>query len=336
LIPYDRFPVSRRAFALIPIAALVVAVLVVPLPYYSEGPGPAREVEPRIHVSGATLYQSQGKFVLTSVSFLPLTLTGLVDAWLDPAQTVLPESALVFPGETQQHADQRAVSEMDQSKIDATYVVFSRLEGYPERHGPGVLVESIPEEPPGETCPADGELFPGDLIQRVNGHEIGSEADFERVIKAIPDAEPVTFRVSAGGQTTNVTLTRRPCGGSKRPLIGISTVPNFPDDVSISSGDIGGPSAGTMWALGMYDLLTPGDLTGGRTIAGTGTISADGTVGPIGGVQNKIVAAKRAGADVFLVPRGQNYDDAKKVAGDLPLVPISSFQDALDYLRHSG
>jgi PDZ domain-containing protein len=119
-------------------------------------------------------------------------------------------------------------------------------------------------------------------------------------------------------------------------LIGISTVPNFPFDVSISSGDIGGPSAGTMWALGMYDLLTPGDLTGGRTIAGTGTIAPDGTVGPIGGVQNKIVAAKRAGADVFLVPKGQNYTDAKQVAGDLPLVPISTFQVALNYLRHSG
>jgi PDZ domain-containing protein len=91
-----------------------------------------------------------------------------------------------------------------------------------------------------------------------------------------------------------------------------------------------------MWALGMYDLLTPGDLTGGRTIAGTGTIAPDGTVGPIGGVQNKIVAAKRAGADVFLVPKGQNYTDAKQVAGDLPLVPISTFQVALNYLRHSG
>ncbi len=327
---------SRRVFALIPIAALVVALLVVPLPYYSEGPGPAREVEPLIHVTGPTRYQSEGKFVLTSVSFLPLTLSGLVNAWLDPAQTVLPESALVFPGETQQHADQRAVSEMDQSKIDATYVVLSRLEDYPKRRGPGVLVESIPETAPGETCPADGRLFPGDLIQRVNGREIGGEQDFERVIRAIPATAPVTFRVSAGGQTTHVVLTRRPCGGSKRPLIGISTVPNFPFDVSISSGDIGGPSAGTMWALGMYDLLTPGDLTGGRTIAGTGTIAPDGTIGPIGGVQNKIVAAERAGADVFLVPRGQNYLDARKVAGDLPLVPISSFQDALSYLRHRG
>jgi PDZ domain-containing protein len=87
-----------------------------------------------------------------------------------------------------------------------------------------------------------------------------------------------------------------------------------------------------MWALGLYDLLTPGDLTGGRTVAGTGTIDERGNVGIIGGVENKIAGAKQAGADVFLVPRG-NYAAAKKVAGDLPLVPISTFQDALDYLQ---
>jgi PDZ domain-containing protein len=330
LIPYDRHLVSRRVLALIPVAALVLAMFWVPLPYYSEGPGPAREVEPLIRVSGPTLFRSKGSFVLTSVSFLHLTLAGVLRAWLDPAQGVVPESALVFPGETQAHADQRAISDMDESKIDATYVVLSKLEHYPRDHGTGVLIEAVADAD--QPCPADGRLFPGDLIRSVNGHEITDEATFERVVKAVPGDAPLTFRLSAGGQTTETTLTRRPCDGSKRPLIGISTVPNFPFDVSISSGDIGGPSAGTMWALGLYDLLTPGDLTGGRTVAGTGTIGPDGTVGPIGGVQDKIVAAKREGAEVFLVPK-ENYADAKAVAGDLPLVSISTFQDALDYLQ---
>jgi PDZ domain-containing protein len=119
----------------------------------------------------------------------------------------------------------------------------------------------------------------------------------------------------------------------KRPILGILAVDNFPFPVTISVSDIGGPSAGLMWALGLDDLLTPGDLTGGRTVAGTGEIFPDGTVGPIGGVENKVAAAKGAGATVFLVPAGENYRDARAVAGDLRLVPVHSFQDALDFLQ---
>jgi PDZ domain-containing protein len=330
LIPYDRSALSRRAFAVIPVAALAVALLAVPLPYYGQGPGPAREVEPLIHVRGPQLYQSEGKFVMTAVSFLPLTLPRLLRAWEDPAEKVVPESLLVFPGETQQHADQRSISEMDQSKIDATSLVLGTLEGYPKEHRPGVLVESV-----GSGCPADGRLFPGDLIQRVNGRDVADPGAFSRTLKEIPVTQPLSLRVSAGGETTDVRVTRRQCDpGSKRYLIGIATVANFPFDVSISSGDIGGPSAGTMWALGLYDLLTPGDLTGGRTIAGTGTIDGDGNVGEIGGVEEKVAAAKKAGADVFLVPDG-NLAAARTVSGDLPLVPLATFQDALDYLHRS-
>jgi Lon-like protease len=284
-------------------------------------------VEPLIHVSGPRLYPSEGKFVLTSVSFRTLTLPQLIAAWRDPVVSVIPESFLVFPGESQQQADQRSISEMDTSKIDATYWVLSRLKGYPKDHGTGELVEAV-----GSGCPAEGRLFPGDLIESVNGRATPDERSLSRVLKEIPPGTPVTLRITAGGQTTDVTLLRRPCGGLHRPVVGISTVPNFPFGVIISSGDIGGPSAGMMWALGLYDLLTPGDLTGGRTIAGTGTIDPQGNVGPIGGVENKIAAAKQAGATAFLVPVG-NLAAARTVAGDLPLVPIRSFGDALRYLQ---
>ena len=322
---------SRRALAVIPVAAFIVALLAVPLPYYSESPGPAREVGPLIHVSGAQRYPSEGKFVMTSVSVLPLTVARLLRAWQDPAEGVIPESFLVFPGETQQHADQRSMSQMDQSKIDATTVVLGLLKDYPEAHGPGVLVESVSPE-----CPADGHMFPGDLIERVNGRKIADPESFSRILDEIPPATPIVLRVFAGGETTQVKLTRAQCDpGSKRFLIGISTVANFPFEVSISSGDIGGPSAGSMFALGLYDLLTPGDLTGGRTIAGTGEIHEDGTVGEIGGVEEKVAAAKEIDADVFLVPDG-NLAAARTVAGDLELVPMATFQDALDYLEKTG
>ena len=111
---------------------------------------------------------------------------------------------------------------------------------------------------------------------------------------------------------------------------------SFPFDVSISSGDIGGPSAGLMWALGLYDLLTTGDLTDGRTIAGTGVIGLDGTVAPIDGVGQKIAAAADAGATVFLLP--EDNAEAAAAAGDhgLELVPVASFDDAVDYLTGSA
>jgi Lon-like protease len=125
------------------------------------------------------------------------------------------------------------------------------------------------------------------------------------------------------------------CAGSHRPLIGVLPVENFPFDVSIESGEIGGPSAGLMWALGLYDLLTPADLTDGRTVAGTGTIDLDGAVGPVGGVHHKILAAERAGADLFLVPEG-NLAEAEDVRAEMALVPVSSFAEALGALESAA
>jgi Lon-like protease len=331
---------NRRLAALVPIGALLVAMWAVTLPYYSEGPGPAKDVEPLISVGSHPTYPSSGHFILTSVQFLNLNAFGAIRAWLDPNLSVVPESALVAPGETEQQAKQRSVSDMDQSKIDAAIVVLTRLAGYPKEHGRGVLVEGYPilreTGYPDPKCPATGRLFPGDVIESVNGTSTPSPSSFRRVLAAIPTSRPITVRGTAGGQVFHVTLTRRLCADSSKALIGIATYPTFPFHLSISSGDIGGPSAGLMWALGLYDLLTPGDLTGERVVAGTGQIEPDGTIEPIGGVQKKVAAAKAAGANVFLVPAGDNYRDARNVAGDLTLVPVKTFADALHYLRTHG
>ena len=108
------------------------------------------------------------------------------------------------------------------------------------------------------------------------------------------------------GQTEHATFTRAPCGPNGESLVGISMIDAFPFTVTMTSEEIGGPSAGLMWALGLYELLTPEDLTAGRTIAGTGEIGPDGTVYPIGGIQDKVVAAQRAGATIFLAPTKQH------------------------------
>ena len=118
--------------------------------------------------------------------------------------------------------------------------------------------------------------------------------------------------------------------------MGISTVNPFPIPVSISSGDIGGPSAGLMFSLGLYDALTPGDLTDGRTIAGTGTMAPDGTVGPIGGIADKVVAAERVGATVFLVPKDNMAELEGVDVGDMQLISVATFDQALTELEALG
>ena len=120
------------------------------------------------------------------------------------------------------------------------------------------------------------------------------------------------------------------------PRIGINLIDPFPIDVHIASGDVGGPSAGLMGAVGLYDLLTPGDITAGTTVAGTGTIDTRGRVGPIGGIEDKVVAAERAGATVFLVPADNMKELAGVDTGDMQLVSVSTFQDALDALQKLG
>ncbi len=322
---------ARRIAILVLVGGALVFATTWSLPIYSLGPGPARDVEPLIHVSGHPAYPSRGRFVMTSVEFSQLTALGALLAWLDPNRAVVPSDELFSPGETSQQERRQAFSQMDQSKLDAAYVVLSRLTGYPRDHSPGALVESVV---PG--CSADGRLFPGDLIRAIDGTPVRGSAAASRIIESAPSGSRLTFDITAGGQDQEVSLVRAPCGGQGKPLVGVSLIPDFPFGVRIESGDVGGPSAGLMWALGLYDLLTPGDLTGGRMIAGTGAIGLDGTVFPIGGIAQKVVAAEKAGASVFLVPR-DNYADARAAAEDgMTLVPVSSFQDALDYLRRAG
>jgi Lon-like protease len=124
--------------------------------------------------------------------------------------------------------------------------------------------------------------------------------------------------------------------GYDHPIVGVAPVASFPFPLTIDSGDIGGPSAGLMWTLGVVDVLTPGELTGGRVIAGTGTIDLDGGVGPIGGIAQKVVAAERAGAVAFFAPV-QEAPDARAVAHRMTIVPVASYLDAIAWLvQHGG
>jgi PDZ domain-containing protein len=317
----------RRVWLLVPLAAALAAVTIY-LPYYSIGPGPAKAVQPLIRFDDRPRYESEGSFVLTSVRFDQLTAYGIVVAWLDPGVSVVPRSDLFSPGETAEQELERSISQMDQSKLDAAFVVLEELTDYPEEHGDGVLIESVVEG-----CAADGELFPGDIVQAIDGTEVEDVGDARRIIRTTTSGAQLTFDVTVDGEPETVSLTREPCGGSERPLVGVSMIERFPFDVRIQSGSIGGPSAGLAWALALYDLLTPGDLTGGRTIASTGQLGIDGTVYPIGGAADKVVAAESAGATVLMLP-GSNVEEARSAGeSEIELVPVETFGEALAYLQ---
>src|SRR5439155_26486696 len=135
--------------------------------------------------------------------------------------------------------------------------------------------------------------------------------------------------------TKDVSLTPIRVPNVSYPIIGVNLVLNLPFSIGIDADGIGGPSAGLMWTLGIIDLITPGELTGGRTIAGTGTIGLDGRVGPIGGIEQKVVAAERAGAKVFFAPADEAAS-ARAVVSGMTVVPVKTLQDALDYLKRHG
>jgi Lon-like protease len=311
------------------IAALVTLGGSILLPYYSIGPGPARDVEPLIRIEGHPRYGSGGRFVLTSIVFRQLTPIGVLASWLDPERTVVGRDELYAPGETPAQEQTRAISQMDQSKIDAASVVLKELGGYPKDHGTGVLVEGVVSG-----CSAEGKLYPGDRILSIDGASVDTVRAASHAIESAPSGSSLRFDITVDGTPRTISLVRRPCGGEKQPLVGVSLVNSFPIQISISTGEIGGPSAGLMFALGLYDLLTPGDLTGGKTIAGTGEIGVDGTVYPIGGVAQKVIAASDAGASTFLVPKNELSAARAAAAGrDLRLVPITSFDQAVSWLN---
>jgi len=309
------------------VAILAFVLSVVRIPYFVIQPGLAEDVEPLIQVQDHQTFTPHGHLLLTAVTFYQPNVYQALWAWIDKTETVVPERDILAPGETQQQESTRALSEMDTSKIDAAVVALTKYAGYPEKHGSGVLVEQVV---PG--TPADGKLFAGDLIESVDGTPIADPDQLGTMIRSTGVGHSLTFHITAGGQTHDVTIAPARVKGVDHPIIGIASVANFPFPLTIRSGDIGGPSAGLMWTLGLVDLLTPGELTGGKTIAGTGTIALDGTVGPIGGIQQKVVAAERAGATVFFAPVSEAAD-ARAVAGHIVIVPVKTYLDAVRYLE---
>ena len=300
-----------------------------------EAPGVALPVGPMVEVPAEHRYPSAGSFILTTViPQAPITTGEWVFGQLSPVVRIVPAEQIVPEGTTPQELARQGFQMLDQSET-AAIVVGLRLAGFPvEAKGKGVLVAAILID-----SPSKGVLQPGDVITGLNGQTIRTTSELIDGIKAQSTDASVDLQILRDGQQTEVTVPlMQPATSGDPPRIGITiqsagTDVKIPFPVEIVPDKIaGGPSGGLMFTLTVYDMVTPKDLTTGRVIAGTGTINLDGTVGPIGGVQQKVAAAEGARAKYFLSPP-ENYEDAVAVARNIKVIKVATAKQAIDFLN---
>jgi len=318
----------RLLLSVLPLLSLGAALVLVDIGMFTVGPGSAENVFPRIQLDGVSVTEPSGRLLLTTVSIPRATVLHAVWAGWDPAVQLVSEESIL--GErTEREYEQVTRSQMDESKIAAVHIAASELTDYPDEHGSGALVQDVIEG-----TPAAGKLFPGDLMVSIDDEPVEEVADVSRAIRATGERRALAFTVEAGGEERTVRIRPRSSEEEERPIIGVILVEPFPFEVEIESGRIGGPSAGLMWTLGVYDLLSDEDLVRGRRIAGTGAVDLAGNVYGVGGVAQKVRAAMEAGARIFLVPGG-NLEDARSAAADIRVVPVGDVEAALRFLRRT-
>ena len=332
---------SRRSLTLLiasvgTAVAIAVSVLV-PVPYVILGPGPTLNTlgkdssgQPLITISGHPSYPTTGHLNLVTVSYQGCAgnrfniFTALV-AWLNPHQAVVPEGEICPAGQTQKQTQEQDTQEMTSSQSTATAAALTQLHIHYTTEV--VVVQSQ------KGFPAYGVLKAGDVIAKVNGQPVTGQGDLTRLVYAHPAGSTLTLTIIRDGQSRQVQVGTRQSGGHPVMGVQINEQYKFPFQVKISVGDIGGPSAGMMFSLGIIDKLTRLSLTAGRFIAGTGEIKANGQVQPIGGIQQKMVGARNAGATIFLTPASNCADTKGAVPAGLRLVKVSTLNQAVTYLE---
>ena len=246
-------------------------------------------------------------------------------AWLNPHQAVVPESEICPAGQTQKQTQEQDTQQMTSSQESATAAALTELDIPYSTEVTVVQAE--------KGFPAYGVLEAGDVITAVDGTPVTSQADLTKLIYAHPAGSTLTVTITRNGQSMNVQVGTKQQSG--HPVMGVAVEEQykFPFTVKISVGDIGGPSAGMMFALGIIDKLTNDNLTGGKFIAGTGEITASGQVLPIGGIEQKMVGARNAGATIFLTPASNCADTKGAVPAGLRLVKVSTLNQAVTDLE---
>lgn len=346
---YPAAPARQRRSRLLPV--VLVVLLVVASAYaianhytsrdYAIAPGSAQSVQPLISVPSAALHKHSGKILLVTVSLLTVTPFTWIGDKLDSNVQILKVQELTGNTPPSQLTQENQV-EMQTSTQTAVIVALRRLGYTVNQAGQGAEVDAVVSG-----TPAANILAAGDVIVSFGGTPIQSNDDLTAAISKHKPGDRVQFQVQVGSPpktvTRSVTLGQAPANSNiptSHAFLGVETStkeqPKLPLNVSIDPGGIGGPSAGLAFTLGIIDDLTSGDLTGGRTIAVTGTINPDGTVGDVGGVAQKAVAVRRAGAVAFLVPPEELKTAQQHAGSHVKVIAVSTVEQALNALRSLG
>ncbi|GAA2515752.1 PDZ domain-containing protein [Streptomyces gobitricini] len=330
--------------------ALLCAGVFFPVPYSEMSPGPTvntlgeADGEPVLQISGHKTYPTSGHLNMTTVRVTGadyrMNLVEAVYGWLAHDSVVVPHDTLYPNGKTEEQSTQENAEEFSQSQESAKVAALGQL-GIPVTSR--VVVSSVQKN-----SPAEGTLHAGDLIKAVDGTPVKEPQDVAKLVTKHKPKDAVVFTIvpakdaaaaeKAGREPTTtqqVTITTKKSDEGDRAIVGIQagTDHTFPFTVDIKLADVGGPSAGLMFSLGIVDKLTPGDLTGGKFVAGTGTIDDAGKVGPIGGIEMKLVGARNAGARYFLTPADNCAAAASDTPDGLTLIKVNTIKDAMTSLE---
>ena len=312
-------------------ALLAIGVMAAPMPYVVLKPGPTVNTlgsdngKQVIQVTKADTSKSTGQLRLTTVGVQnDVELVWAIRGWFSHEQAVVPRDVIYPPERTEKEVEQQNQQEFQTSQLAAVTVALREL-GYPVR----VVVNTV--TPDG---PSFGKLQKGDVIATVGGAPVTSPQKLQELVQAQPPGTGLTVGYTRDGRSgTARVVTRKDKSDTPRIGVSVTTDQPHPFDVKIDLNEIGGPSAGLMFSLGIIDKLRPADLTGGKIIAGTGTIDDEGKVGPIGGIPQKLVGAKEAGAQLFLVPIDNCAEALRNAVPALPMAEVATVDDALSALQ---
>lgn len=336
-----REPTARALVLVISVSALLflgAAAVLLPVPYVVFSPGPVRDTlgagedgEPLITVDGAETYPTTGQLDLTTIRVAggPLGDVSIVDAiraYVDPARALRPVESVYPPDETREEAREASTAQMAQAQQSAAVAALVALgEEVPAR----LSVTGFGGNPASEAV-----LREGDVLTAVDGTTVQGSGQLVDLLQTYSAGDVVDVTVLRDGAevTEPVELA---AGDEGAVILGVLLSPEYelPYEVTYDVDGIGGPSAGLMFALGIYDKLSPGPLTGGTHVAGTGTVSDDGTVGSIDGIQQKMVGAEGVGAEWFLAPAGNCDAVVGAVPDGIEVAAVATLAEAVEVLE---
>jgi Lon-like protease len=330
---------TRRGWTVL-LSGLLVVVFgltgaFVRVPYVAIGPGPTYDTlgtvsgAPVIEIKGhQQTYTTAGELRMTTVSLNDqITLFGALGLWASGRYALAPREEYFKPGETDEQVQRENVQEFQDSQSNAEVAALRHL-GFPIK----VLVKEVVSG-----SPVDRVLAAGDRLLAVNGKTITRDDEVRAAVAGTSPGQTISITFQHGAEaprTVPITLAANPDSSQKQGFMGLQPIDrsDVPFDVKVSLQDVGGPSAGLMFALAIVDRLTPGEMVGGEHVAGTGEIDENGTVGAIGGISFKVVGAREAGATAFLTPEQNCAEAAAAVPSGLKLIKVTNLDSALTAL----